>query len=329
MTQHGTRPPQRHAGRRLAILAPVLALAIVTAVTGMFGGSAGVSTQGQFPVHPGAWATSPDQALGPEVAGAQPETLSVPVGPNLVVPILYYHYIRTVAPTPQDLLSFNLSISPGLFARQMALLRVEGAHTITLATLMQALHGRTRLPAHPVLLTFDDGYADFATAAEPVLQKFGFVATAFVVSGFVNRPRYMTADQVRQMDADGMVIGAHTVHHVDLAAIPPPAARTEIDNSLTALEVLLGHPVLDFAYPYGGFNPIVEQLVRQAGFRDAVTTIGGDVQSLTGCYAFRRTEIGGAPSLAEFAHDAGLTPPSPTEVTAIANLTQASAIHNL
>ena len=330
MSQHGTHLSQRHAGRHLAILTSVLVLALVTGVTGMFGGSAEVARQGPFPVHPGTPATLPDDRLGSEVAGgAQPPTVSIPVGPNVAVPILYYHYIRTIAPTPQNLLSFDLSIPPGLFARQMALLHVEGAHTITLATLMQALRGRTRLPSHPVVLTFDDGYADFATAAEPVLQKYGFVATAFVVSGFVNRPRYMTAAQVRQMDADGMVIGAHTVHHVDLASIPPAAARTEIDNSLAALEVLLGHPVLDFAYPYGGFSAAVEQLVQQAGFRDAVTTVGGVVQSLTGCFAFHRTDIGGAPSLADFARDAGLPPPSAADQTRIVDLTQVSALHNV
>ena len=330
MSQHGTHLSQRHAGRRLAILASVLLLALVTGVTGMFGGSADVARQGPFPVHPRTPATVPDDRLGPEVAGgAQPATVSIPVGPNVVVPILYYHYIRTIAPTPQNLLSFELSISPGLFARQMALLHVEGAHTITLATLMQAMQGRTRLPSHPVVLTFDDGYADFATAAEPVLQKYGFVATAFVVSGFVNRPRYMTATQVRQMDADGMVIGAHTVHHVDLLSIPPAAARMEIDNSLAALEVLLGHPVLDFAYPYGGFNMAVERLVQQAGFRDAVTTVGGVVQSLTACFAFHRTDIGGAPSLADFARDAGLPPPSAADQTRIVDLTQVSALHNV
>jgi peptidoglycan/xylan/chitin deacetylase (PgdA/CDA1 family) len=330
MSKQGTHLSQRHTGRRLAILASLLVLALVTGVSGMFGGSAEVARQGPFPVHPRTPATVPNDRLGPEVPGAaQPATVSIPVGPNLVVPILYYHYIRTIAPTPQNLLSFGLSISPGLFARQMALLEVEGAHTITLATLMQALQGRTRLPSHPVVLTFDDGYADFATAAEPVLLKHGFVATAFVVSGFVNRPRYMTAAQVRQMDADGMVIGAHTVHHVDLASIPPAAARTEIDNSLAALEALLGHPVLDFAYPYGGFTTAVEQLVQQAGFRDAVTTVGGVVQSLTGCFAFHRTDIGGAPSLADFARDAGLPPPSAADQTRIVDMTQVSALHDV
>jgi peptidoglycan/xylan/chitin deacetylase (PgdA/CDA1 family) len=307
-----------HSGRRLAIAACVLAFAVVSAsgalnllpvATGVaIGGPVAMLPSDQFA--PGLPSDIPDGPPAPAPAAAQPVVLSIPAGPHLVVPILYYHYIRAIVPTAQNLLSFNLSISPTLFAEQMALLHVEGAHPITLAMLMDALAGRHPLPDHPVVLTFDDGYADFATGVEPVMARYGFVATDYVVSGFLNRPRYMTAVQVQQMDADGMVIGSHTVHHVDLAALPLTAAQTEIDNGKATLEKLLGHPVLDFAYPYGGFTPAVEQLVQQAGFREAVSTIGGDVQTLGGRFALHRTEIGGAPSLAAFAHDADLPPPT-------------------
>ena len=241
----------------------------------------------------------------------------MPAGPQLTVPILYYHYIRYIQPTAQDLLSFDLSISPTMFAQQMALLHVEGAHPITLATLMDALAGKRALPSQPVVLTFDDGYADFATAVEPVMAHYGFVATDYVVSGFVNRPRYMTAAQVLAMEADGMVIGSHTVHHVDLAAMPPAAARAEIDDGKSALEKLLGHPVLDFAYPYGGFNAAVVQLIQQAGFREATTTLAGDVQTLNGRFELHRTEMGGAPSLATFARDVGVALPNAVQLAAI------------
>jgi peptidoglycan/xylan/chitin deacetylase (PgdA/CDA1 family) len=271
----------------------------------------------------GSDAPASDQGVPAETPPSNPSpppAFVVAVGPQLSVPILYYHYVRTIAPTPQNLLGFNLSISPGLFAQQMALLHVEGAHTITLATLMQALAGKVVLPPHPVVLTFDDGYADFATAAEPVMARFGFVATDFVVSGFLGKRSYMTAAQVLQMEADGMVIGSHTVHHVDLARVSPADAQLEIDAGKAALERLLHHPVLDFAYPYGGFSPAVVALVQQAGFRDAVATMWGDAQALNGPYLLHRIEIGGAPSLVTFAHDAGLPLPTPWQATLIASL---------
>jgi peptidoglycan/xylan/chitin deacetylase (PgdA/CDA1 family) len=317
----------------VAIATCVLALAVVSATgtVNLLPGATGVAVDGPLAVHPEKSAPSldnelPDGALVPDAA--QPVTLSVPAGPHLTVPILCYHYIRTIALPPQNLLSFDLSISPTLFAEQMALLHLEGAHPITLATLMDALAGKRALPSHPVVLTFDDGYADFASGVEPVMARYGFVATDYVVSGFLNRPRYMTAAQVSQMDADGMVIGSHTVHHVNLAAIPTAAARTEIESGKATLEKLLGHTVLDFAYPYGGFNAAVEQLVQQAGFREAVTTVGGDVQSLNGSFALRRIEIGGAPSLAVFAHDADLPSPTAAQLTQITVATRPSALRN-
>jgi peptidoglycan/xylan/chitin deacetylase (PgdA/CDA1 family) len=332
MRANGPRHPRRHPGRRLAAVVFVLLLALSSAAGTInrvpVGGD--VALGGPLAVHP---TTSqpppayglPDDALPP--AGApQPVALSVPAGPQLAVPILYYHYIRTIVPTAQNLLSFDLSISPQLFAEQMALLHVEGAHPITLATLMDALSGKRALPAHPVVLTFDDGYADFATAVEPVMARYGFVATDFVASGFVNKPRYMTAAQVLQMEADGMVIGSHTVHHADLAVLPPAAALAEIQDGKATLEGLLRHPVLDFAYPYGAFNAVVAQLVQQAGFREAVTTVHGDVQTLNGRFELHRTEMGGAPSIATFAADAGVPLPSSSQYAVIVILAHQPAV---
>jgi peptidoglycan/xylan/chitin deacetylase (PgdA/CDA1 family) len=303
----------------------VVALAVlsVAATIALRSRATEVAVGGPIAVYPGGSPPSlhqqaPDDA--PPAGGPQPAALSVAVGPHLDVPILYYHYIRTIAPTPQNLLGFRLSVPPGLFAAQMALLHVEGARTVTISTLIAALAGKATLPPHPVVLTFDDGYADFATAAEPVLAQYGFVATDFVVSGFIGRRSYMTAAQVLAMDAAGMVIGSHTVHHIDLAAVSLARARAEINGGKAALEKLLGHPVLDFAYPYGGFNAAVVELVQQAGFRDAVSTMYGDMQSLNGRFLLHRIEIGGVPTIGAFASDAGLPPPTPAQSSLIASL---------
>ncbi len=294
----------------------VLAASVFCAVgtLSLVSSGAHVASRGSVPVH-----GSP--SLQQELDDGAPTSDAgyVPVGPHLTVPILYYHYIRSIDPT-HHLLGFNLSISPALFAEQMTLLHLDGAHTITLGQLVAALAGKAALPSHPVILTFDDGYADFATAAEPVLDHFGFVATDFVVSGFVGTFHYMTASQVLSMDAAGMVIGSHTVHHVDLATVPLDRARNEIDKGKAALEHLLGHPVLDFAYPYGGYDAAVGQLLQEAGFRDAVSTRWGDVHTLGGLFLLHRIEVGGAPSLATFARDALLPAPTAAQLELIAIL---------
>jgi peptidoglycan/xylan/chitin deacetylase (PgdA/CDA1 family) len=305
---------QRSTTRRSIGVTIVLALGLLCAGTASLHGPSQLTPMSDMPDVVGV----PNSAAELPPASTAPSLVTV-VAPRgaLTVPILVYHYVLEVSPTSPDVTLFNLSISPAMFARQMALLHVEGATPISPAMLMQALAGERALPPHPVMLTFDDGYSDFATAAAPVLLRYGFVATDYVVSGFVGHSGYMTAAQVKRMDAEGLVIGSHTVHHVDLATVSPAVALAEIYGGKAALEQLLGHPVLDFAYPYGGFNSAVVQLVRAAGFRDAVTTMGGDTQTLLGAFVLHRTHIGGALSLASFAVLAGLLPPTATQLGAI------------
>jgi len=227
---------------------------------------------------------------------------------RLVVPILMYHYIR-VNPVSTDQVGFGLSVTPDAFAAQMAYLHSVGAHTVTLAQVMSALNGGPGLPPRPVVLTFDDGHDDFATQAVPIMKRYGFVGTDFVVPGFLGHTSYMTPAQVQQVDAEGMVIGAHTVHHVALAKVPYSVAQAEIDGSKQLLEQLLGHPVLDFAYPYGSYDPAVGELVRLAGFRDAATTYSSDVQYFSLPFVLNRYKVMGGESLAAFAGQALLPPP--------------------
>ena len=321
-----TRPTNRaRAARGAAALAVFVAGALLTAQANsasLTPSRTGVAVAGPVPMSPSssslqlmelgggpAVATSP---TGMATTEAAPATVSAnsPPGSHLDVPILMYHYILDVPADTRDHLLYNLSTSPSLFASQMALLHSEGAHPISLATLVKAMAGRAGLPSHPVVLTFDDGYVSFATQAAPVLARYGYVGTDYVVSGFIGRPGYMSATQVKSVDAAGLVVGAHTMHHVDLAAVPAPIAQAEIVGGKAALEQLLGHPVSDFAYPYGAFTAAVEQMVRNAGFVDAASTIGGDSQWQAAQFELHRTHVGGAPSLADFAAWAGLPAPS-------------------
>ena len=316
------RPRSRR--RSLAACAAAAALCVAVAATALTLGapSHAVATAGPVAVHQPA----PSDGAVPNGSGelgstAAPE-LAVQAGPTVDVPILLYHYVR-IDPDPKDVVGINLSVTPTLFAEQMELLHADGDTPITFTHLMAALQSHAGLPKHPVVLTFDDGYADFATTVEPILAHWHFVATDYVVSGFMTRPGFMTAAQVRQMDRDGMDIGSHTVNHVDLAALSPELQQAEIDGGKAALESLLGHPVLDFAYPYGYFDATTVALVKAAGFRDAVTTVGGNVQSLSGRYLFHRWHMGGVQqNLASFASLVGL--PWPTSAQAAA--AQAAAL---
>ena len=91
--------------------------------------------------------------------------------PSLHVPILMYHYISVNPHAPGDPLRTRLSVPPAQFAQQLAYLHRAQYTTITLDNLVDALEMRTSLPPKPVILTFDDGYADFFTNAYPLLRR--------------------------------------------------------------------------------------------------------------------------------------------------------------
>lgn len=309
--RRGRRPSPAPAWRRAASAAALLLVAALPVAAGVVEmGSAAPSpvahaappATGATPLTDGdlGGAAQTPGELPPSPAAVPAAALTHPGGGGVSVSILTYHWIRT-NPVPSDQLGFRLSVTPQHFAEQMAFLHYAGAHPITLGEAMSALQTGKPLPPRPVILTFDDGYGDFASRATPVLQQYGFVATDFVVSGFIGRPAYMTIDQIHQVEAAGMVIGCHTVNHVDLAHAAPSLAQMQITVSHQQLEHLLGHPVLDFAYPYGAWNAQVEKMVLADGFRDAVTTAAGLWLQVANRGAWPRLAVEGGDALDAFA----------------------------
>ncbi len=238
-----------------------------------------------------------------------PQRAPVPSGPVTYVPILLYHYIR-INPNPRDRVGFSLSTPPLMFAQQMQYLADHGFHVIPLHQAVLAIKNHSGLPAHSVVLTFDDGYADFFTQAIPVMRRYGFTATDFVISGKMGQWSFMTPSQVVAADAMGFNIGAHTVDHVALAAQTPARARWEILTSKSVLEGLLGHKLLDVAYPYGSFNAYDMAQAQAAGFETAVSTLYGTVHTPGQLFYLSRMRIGGGLSLNYFASVVG--GPAPT-----------------
>jgi hypothetical protein len=147
--------------------------------------------------------------------------------------ILMYHRIDQITP---DLPSITraLTVSPVDFARQMGWIESHGYDTITQLQLWDALmHGRA-LPAHPVLVTFDDAYRDVVTYAAPVLARDHERATAYVITDRLSHGRrspWMLWTQLRLLERDGFEIGSHTVSHADLVAVGPAEARLQLRAS--------------------------------------------------------------------------------------------------
>jgi len=306
------RRPNRPFWRRAAISSALLlvaALSAAAAVRSTSPASRHPLSQAVPSAPPSSLATPEDDISTPtppppaEQAAVQPSRPAGPAAAHVSVPILLYHYVR-FNPVATDQVGFELSVTPPNFAEQMGFLRFIGAHTVSLGDLSAALAAGRQLPPRSVVLTFDDGYTNFATVATPVMHHDGLAGTVFVVSGFVGHNGYMNATQVRQVQDLGMVIGCHTVNHLDLASVPLSIARNQIEVSHQALNALTGHDVLDFAYPYGGFTEAVEKLVLADGFRDAVTTQWGSVEYRNQAMAWPRQRIGGHDSIWSFAEKA-------------------------
>jgi peptidoglycan/xylan/chitin deacetylase (PgdA/CDA1 family) len=198
-------------------------------------------------------------------------------------------------------MGYGLSVTPWDFASQMDWLAANGYHAITFRDLHAYLSGATGLPSRPVILTFDDGYEDFYTTALPILIRHDFKAVSYVVSGFIGRPGYMNATQIREADRYEIEIGSHTVDHADLTRQSFDGLRYQIITSKRVLEELLGHPVLSFCYPSGKFGPNVVAVVQEAGYSDATTTKYGFVRAMDGRFVWGRLRVSGGESLADFA----------------------------
>jgi peptidoglycan/xylan/chitin deacetylase (PgdA/CDA1 family) len=237
-----------------------------------------------------------------------------PVSRTVAVPILMYHYISGVpANDPNPVLRQSLSVSPELFNQQLDYLKQQGFHSVTLNQLMNALYYGLSLPDKPIILTFDDGYPDGYTAAYPALQAHGFSGVFYIITGKVGWEGQMNWDQLRELLANGMQIGSHTVNHRDmgntyLASID--LANWEAQVSQKDLQDHLGISIQHFCYPNGGpfkgndttLQQNVVALLAANGYIDATTDPGptGVSQSSLAPFALLRLRIDGRSSLQSF-----------------------------
>lgn len=279
----------------VALLAPVLIGVVGLVLSGLLPDVSPGSTLSHFSL-PIPFISTP----APTPAPTPFERDVIPPGRTQIsVPILEYHYIR-INPDPRDRLGFNLSVTPSDFKAQMDWLQANGYHPVDLNDLRAYFQEQRALPSRPVVLTFDDGYADFYTTAFPILQAHGFTAVSYIVSGFLDHPRYMTSAQVLEIDRAGIEVGAHTVTHVDLTKSSPAQLVLEVQGSKSALERLVGHPVLDFCYPSGMFNATVIASLRQFGLQSATTELPGTEHNWDGRLTWTRVRVNGGEALSQF-----------------------------
>ncbi|MBV9993710.1 MAG: glycosyltransferase [Caulobacteraceae bacterium] len=237
---------------------------------------------------------------------------------SVEAPILMYHRISP-APTPG---LERYCVHPDRFAEQIAWLRQRGCWGIAPEALLEALERNIPLPGRPVMLTFDDGYADFAEHAWPVLQRHDFTATLFVVAEAVGgRAQWdagagspaplMDWGTLAGLSAAGLRIESHGANHRPLTRLGVREIYREVLRGRALIENAVGRAPIAFCYPYGAHDRVSECVVRECGARLAFTTAAGVASLASNPLRLPRVEVSGRDDLESFVRKLGHWPTGP------------------
>ena len=192
-----------------------------------------------------------------------------------LVPILLYH---SIAVDPPRWIS-PFAVSPAAFAAHLDEIVASGRQPLTVSQYADGLAGRVPLPSRPVLITVDDGFADFAGHALPALVERRLPSTLYVTTGALSDQKQqesvlppapmLASTDLPGLEAAGVEIGAHTHTHRQLDLLPRRAVVDEVARSGSILAQALGHHIRTFAYPHGYWSKAVRRIVGEGGFESS------------------------------------------------------------
>jgi peptidoglycan/xylan/chitin deacetylase (PgdA/CDA1 family) len=210
-----------------------------------------------------------------------------------IVPILCYHRFGKTCKS-------NLCISERTFAKQLEYLKNNGYHTIHLSDLMEFLNYKTAIPSKSVIITLDDGYRSIYEFAYPLLKRYGYTATLFIYTDFIEASgNALTWHQLRKLKAAGFEIGSHSISHADLTKkLPYENDQTywsritkEFINSKAIIDRELNQDTQFFAYPYGNYNQRILDLFPKSGYRLGLTIRNGGNSFFANPLTLKRSQI--------------------------------------
>jgi peptidoglycan/xylan/chitin deacetylase (PgdA/CDA1 family) len=183
---------------------------------------------------------------------------------------------------------YQTTTAPKVFAEHMKFLRENNYRVTGLGDAVKQIEVSAGGSAKCAVITFDDGFGDIYTQAFPILSHYGFSATVFLPTAFINESatrfkgnECLTWSQVRELRGAGMIFGSHTVSHPQLATVKLPELEREVRESKKVIEDKLGCPVESFAYPYAfpeadrTFKQRLRAVLTEAGYSNGVSTIIG------------------------------------------------------
>ena len=239
---------------------------------------------------------TPVAAAAPVATPPPKPVAATPIRPaidtNAQVVVLCYHRLEGKA-------GGGLSIEPALFEKQMEAIKEAGLAVISMQDFLAWRRGEKNIPPKSVLITIDDGYVSGFDVGVPILKKYGFPATFFIYTNFVNSGgKTMTWAQLKKLRDDGFEIGCHTVSHQDLRRKPSKWAgdyesylKEELERSKKILEENLGIRCATIAYPFGLHNAAVHTAIEAAGYDAAFTTYGARLGHGANPYTLGRYDV--------------------------------------
>jgi peptidoglycan/xylan/chitin deacetylase (PgdA/CDA1 family) len=161
----------------------------------------------------------------------------------------------------------GLKVPEQQFKQQMKYIKDNGYATITLDELSKFMLENKPIPQKSVVITFDDGYVDNYQYAYPILKEFNLKATVFVISKTIDKRKgYMTSNQLKELQSNGIDIQSHTLDHEELTTLSYEKQLTTLKESKKILENLLGKKVNYIAYPYAKYNDNTIKAAKDAGY---------------------------------------------------------------
>jgi len=214
--------------------------------------------------------------------------------------VLMYHNIGI---PPREGKLRSLYVTPRMFRFQMWYLKTAGFEVVFLRDILSHIRGESVSDKKLVALTFDDGYQDFYENAYPVLKRYGFPATVFLVSDLVGkdnlwdyralniRKRLLDWDKIIEMSGHLVTFGSHTKTHPFLEKLSTKEIEEELFGSKADIEKRLKLPVEFFCYPYGHYDERAVAVARKAGYLGATTMNRGLIHRGDDPFEMRRSFI--------------------------------------
>jgi len=185
----------------------------------------------------------------------------------------------------------KLSVCPEGFARQMDYFYKHKYNVASLEEIVNLIKEKKRIPPKTISITFDDGLKNNFTCAYPILKKYNFPATIFVITNIIGTEGYVSWDDIKEMDKNNITIGSHTNLHLWLPDLNDEKLKEELVNSKEILEKNLGKKIDFLAYPLGAHDERVKKFARDAGYKAACGTNPGFKKRWDDIYALKRVRI--------------------------------------